>query len=190
MSGWSGGSGRIRPGELLSPSSEEGIECLGHGACGARTTVSDGVVGMIAGPALCVRHSRSPRGKSEDFTIPFPSFSPQGLSVSDSTHNAGSQNRSSGCRTYPGDRTGPVCQLLTTEGNNVTSEGQIPTARQRTLWETVQQAKLEGLSFRATARELGIHRNTVRKYALAESPPLRKIKSAATTLQPETVTPA
>ena len=29
---------------------------------------------------------------------------------------------------------------------------------------------------RATARELGIHRNTVRKYALAESPPLRKIK--------------
>ena len=54
----------------------------------------------------------------------------------------------------------------------------------------VQQAKLKGLSFRATARELGIHRNTVRKYALAESPPLRRIKSAATTLQPETGTPA
>ena len=54
----------------------------------------------------------------------------------------------------------------------------------------MQQAKLKGLSFRATARELGIHRNTVRKYALAESPPLRRIKSAATTLQPETGTPA
>ena len=62
----------------------------------------------------------------------------------------------------PGDRTDPVCQLLTTDCNNATSEGQIPTARQRTLWENVQQAKLKGLSFRATARKLGIHRNTVR----------------------------
>ena len=64
----------------------------------------------------------------------------------------------------------------------------IPTARQRTLWENVQQAKLRGLSFRAIARELGIHRNTVQKYVLAESPPLRKIKRAARTLQPETGT--
>ena len=62
----------------------------------------------------------------------------------------------------------------------------IPTARQKTLWENVQQAKLRGLSLRATARELGIHRDTVRKYALAESPPLRKIKSAARTQQAET----
>ena len=66
----------------------------------------------------------------------------------------------------------------------------IPSPRQRTLRENVQQAKVRGLSLRATARELGIHRNTVRKYALAESPPLRKIRSAARTLQPETGTPA
>ena len=64
----------------------------------------------------------------------------------------------------------------------------IPTTRQRTLWDNVQQAKLRGFSLRAIARELSIHRNTVRKYALAESPPLRKIKSAARTLQPETGT--
>ena len=50
-----------------------------------------------------------------------------------------------------------------------------PTARQRTLWENVQQAKRRGLSLRAIARELCIHRNTARKYALAESPPLRSI---------------
>ena len=50
------------------------------------------------------------------------------------------------------------------------------TARQRALWEDVQQAKLRGLSLRAMARELGVYRNTVRKYALAESPPLRKKK--------------
>ena len=66
----------------------------------------------------------------------------------------------------------------------------IPTARQRTLWENVRQAKSRGLSLRTTARDLGIHRNTVRKYALAESPPLRKKKSAARTPQPETVASA
>ena len=38
--------------------------------------------------------------------------------------------------------------------------------------------------------ELGVHRNTVRKYALAESPPLRNIKNTVRTLQPETGTPA
>ena len=43
-----------------------------------------------------------------------------------------------------------------------------PTTRQRTLWDNVQQAKLRGLSLRAIARELGIHRNTVHKYALAD----------------------
>ena len=65
----------------------------------------------------------------------------------------------------------------------------IPTPRQRTLWENVQQAKLRGLSLRAISRELGIHRNTVRKYALSESPPLSKIKSATRTPQPEMGTP-
>ncbi len=74
--------------------------------------------------------------------------------------------------------------------NSRTQQHRIPTARQRTLWENVQQAKLRGLSLRATARELGIHRNTVRKYALAESPPLRNIRSAARTPQPETGAPA
>ena len=66
----------------------------------------------------------------------------------------------------------------------------IPTARQRTLWGNVQQAKLRGLSLRAIARELGIHRNTVQQYPLAESPPLRNIKSATRTPQPEMGAPA
>ena len=52
-----------------------------------------------------------------------------------------------------------------------------PSPCQRALWEDVKQAKLRGLSLRATARELGIHRNTVRRYALAESPPLSKKKA-------------
>ena len=57
----------------------------------------------------------------------------------------------------------------------------IPTARQRALWENVQQAKRRGLSLRAIARELGVHRNTVHKYALADSPPLRKRKGTTRT---------
>ena len=76
-------------------STEEGVEGLGHDGHGARTAVSAGVGGMIAGPALCVGNDPSPDGKSEGFTIPFLSFSPQGLTVSNSTHNAGSHNGSS-----------------------------------------------------------------------------------------------
>ena len=91
LSGGSGGSGPLRPRELLSPSAVEGVEGLGHDVRGARIAVSAGGGGMIAGPAFCVRHDRSPLGDSEDLPIPFPSLSPQGLTVSNSTHNAGSQ---------------------------------------------------------------------------------------------------
>ena len=38
-----------------------------------------------------------------------------------------------------------------------------PTPRQRTIWKSVQAAKLRGLSLRAIARELGIHRETAKK---------------------------
>ena len=76
---------------LLPLSAEEEVEGLGHDGRGPRAAVSADVGGMITEPALCIRHDRSPRGNSEDLTIPFPSFSPQGLTVSNSTHNAGSQ---------------------------------------------------------------------------------------------------
>ena len=51
-----------------------------------------------------------------------------------------------------------------------------PTPRQRVRWKAVQQAKLRGLSIRAIARVLGIHRNTVRKYAEAKSPPTMRTR--------------
>ena len=57
----------------------------------------------------------------------------------------------------------------------------IPSARQRILWENVQRARLRGISLRAIARELRIHRNTARKYALAKSPPLRSISGTTGT---------
>ena len=46
-----------------------------------------------------------------------------------------------------------------------------PTPLQTARWKAVQKAKRKGLSIRAIARELGIHRNTAKKYMSAESPP-------------------
>ena len=45
------------------------------------------------------------------------------------------------------------------------------TPRQLALWKAVQQAKAQGLSLRAISRQLGVHRNTVRKYASSVTQP-------------------
>ena len=52
-----------------------------------------------------------------------------------------------------------------------------PTALQTTRWKAVQKAKRKGLSIRGIARELGIHRDTVRKYMNAESPPMARARA-------------
>ena len=45
-----------------------------------------------------------------------------------------------------------------------------PNRRQRAWWKAIHRAKLQGTSNRAIAKNLGISRNTVRKYLAAESP--------------------
>ena len=50
----------------------------------------------------------------------------------------------------------------------------VPTPRQPALWKAVQHAKLQGTSLRGIARELGISRNRVRRYAHALSPPANR----------------
>ena len=45
-----------------------------------------------------------------------------------------------------------------------------PTQTQQARWEAVQQAREQGLSLRVIARKLGMARDTVGKYAKAESP--------------------
>ena len=52
-----------------------------------------------------------------------------------------------------------------------------PTATQRARWEAVHQAKSQGLSLRAIARELGMSRDTVVKYARAETPPTKLLSA-------------
>ena len=56
-----------------------------------------------------------------------------------------------------------------------------PTPRQRARWKAVHRAKRRGLSLRAIARELGIHRETVRKYVDAKSLPMIRRSVKATT---------
>ena len=57
-----------------------------------------------------------------------------------------------------------------------------PTPLQTARWKAVQKAKRKGLSMRGIARELGIHRDTVKKYMNAESPPTSPGRSASTAL--------
>ena len=48
------------------------------------------------------------------------------------------------------------------------------TFLQQARWDAVQRAELEGMSIRRMARELGLHRDTVRRYIDAENPPTRR----------------
>ena len=54
-----------------------------------------------------------------------------------------------------------------------------PTPRQLARWKAIQQAQLQGLSMRATARLLGISRDTVRSYVRANGVPGRQNGAAA-----------
>ena len=55
--------------------------------------------------------------------------------------------------------------------------GRTPTPTQKARWKAIQQARLKGLSLRAIAKELGIARDTVRKYAYVEQPPTKKLSA-------------
>ena len=48
------------------------------------------------------------------------------------------------------------------------------TPRKQALWKAVHHARLQGVSLRGIARELGISRNTVRKYVELPAPPINR----------------
>ena len=78
------------------------------------------------------------------------------------------------------DQAHHVGKLLTVAGPNGTSRvrksasppRRKPTPLQTARWKAVQKAKDKGLSIRGIARELGIHRDTAKKYMNAKSPPI------------------
>ena len=57
-----------------------------------------------------------------------------------------------------------------------------PTPLQTARWKAVQKAKRKGQSIRGVARELGIHRDTAKKYMNAEKPPTSPGRSASEAL--------
>ena len=69
----------------------------------------------------------------------------------------------------------------------VTASPRHPTFLQKERWKTVQRAKLAGLSIRGMARELGIHRDTVRRYVDAESQPTGRPRATPATLPSDTI---
>ena len=72
-----------------------------------------------------------------------------------------------------------VDQSVETSGRNgtarvrkaVSPRRRKPTPLQTARWRAVQKAKRKGLSIRGVARELGIHRDTAKKYMNADRPP-------------------
>ena len=54
-----------------------------------------------------------------------------------------------------------------------------PTPLQTARWRAVQKAKRKGLSIRGVARELGIHRDTAKKYMNADRPPTSPARLAS-----------
>ena len=72
-------------------------------------------------------------------------------------------------------------------GLQVVASPRKPTFLQQERWKAVQQAKLQGMSIRRMARELGIHRETVRRYIDAESPPMRRTPVASKASPSDTI---
>ena len=56
-----------------------------------------------------------------------------------------------------------------------------PTFLQKERWKAIQKARRKGKSLQAIERELGIHRDTIKKYMEHEGPPTRQSRSATTT---------
>ena len=69
----------------------------------------------------------------------------------------------------------------------VTTAPRRPTFLQQARWDAVQRAKLEGMSIRKMARELGLHRDTVRRYIYVESPPRRRSPATLPASTPDTI---
>ena len=64
--------------------------------------------------------------------------------------------------------------------NAVTPRQRKPTPLQTARWRAVRKAKRKGLSIRGIARELGIHRDTVKRYMNTDSPPTARPRATST----------
>ena len=56
-----------------------------------------------------------------------------------------------------------------------------PTFLLKERWKVIQKARRKGMSFQAIGRELGIHRDSIKKYLDAEGPPTRQFRVVSST---------
>ena len=61
-----------------------------------------------------------------------------------------------------------------------TSPPKQATPRKQGLWKAVHHARLQGVSLRGIAKQLGISRNTVRKYVDLPAPPINRTPRRST----------
>jgi transposase len=88
--------------------------------------------------------------------------------------NPGHERIASGLGSGGAHRRLPAAQAVpAVEGAPASKPLRAPTPRQRARWKAIQQARLQGLSIRATARLLGISRVTVSNYVRAGGVPGR-----------------
>ncbi len=76
----------------------------------------------------------------------------------------------------------PVDQLMDDEkgSTSYTPPPRQATPRKQALWKAVHHAKLQGVSLRGIAKQLGISRNTVRKYVDLPAPPINRTPGLTT----------
>ena len=102
------------------------------------------------------------RGPSACATVPPPA--PEGLADSPATVPEPLKAKIEEAKEYD-----PATDEEDVAAITVSASPRKPTFLQRERWKAVQQAKRRGLSIRGMATELGIHRDTVRRYIDAES---------------------
>ena len=108
-------------------------------------------------------------GKGPSTSVTVPSLDPKGLADSLETVPEPLKAKIDEAREYDPDIDDEDVAAMT-----VSASVRKPTFLQRERWKAVQEAKRRGLSILGMARELGIRRETVRRYIDAESPPTRR----------------
>ena len=123
---------------------------------------------------------RTGRGPSTGVAVPPPA--PEGLGETPATFPEPLKAKIDEAKDYDRPTDEEEVAAMT-----VSASPRKPTFLQRERWKPVQEAKRRGLSIRGMARELGLHRDTVRRYIDAGSPPRRRSPETPTETPSDTI---
>ena len=123
------------------------------------------VASQVAPPSPGVLRS----GKEPSINIAVPSAGPRDPADSPATLPEPLKARIDEAKDYDRNVEGEDVLAMT-----VSASPRKPTFLQKERWKAIQEVKRRGLSIRGMARELGIHRDTVRRYIDADNPRTRR----------------